>query len=136
MIEEAEEVEIFCSQNCYKNLKKTNLKRLASSKYKLVSPLVKALVEMGIYLFSYSPCDIALLLKDEKGQKDKIPCELLFLHFIEDCNLLNMISYKMHSNEKDFLMNEGREAVSHMEGRSYKRKQVNYIQTRLENRFP
>ena len=63
MIEEAEEVQMFCSENCFKNLKKTNLKKLASSKYKLVSPLVKSIVEMGIYMFSYSPCEIAVLLR-------------------------------------------------------------------------
>ena len=44
MVEESEELEQFCSDSCYKNLKKNTMKRVSGMKYKLMSPLVKSLI--------------------------------------------------------------------------------------------
>jgi hypothetical protein len=51
-----------CSLKCYQYLNRNEWSTLQLNRIKLLSPMVKGVIRLGIEMFSYSPCDIWFLL--------------------------------------------------------------------------
>lgn len=54
-----------CGPECFSCLKKTDLLKLNMSRHKLISPLVKGVIKLGIEMFSYNPCLISQLFQSK-----------------------------------------------------------------------
>lgn len=52
-VQEIKKEKDFCSPTCYHSLKKTDLMKLNLMKHKLISPLARSLLKLGIQMFSY-----------------------------------------------------------------------------------
>ncbi len=61
-----------------------------------MSPVVKAILDMGIRLFCYDPCKISKLFPPDK---QKISCRLVFLYFIEEYDLISRFENKFFDSE-------------------------------------
>ena len=77
-------------------------------RHRLISPLVKALLKLGIEMFSYNPCSIHQLFqqKNPSNKNSQISCSLVYLHFVIECDLISIINLKMTFNEEEHLINE------------------------------
>lgn len=67
-----------CSEGCYRRLGRKEWEMLQRARVKLLSPLVKGVIKMGIEMYSYNPCAIWFLLADQK-----IACAHVFLFLME-----------------------------------------------------
>lgn len=56
-------------------------------RFQLVTPLAKSLVKIGLELFSYNPCQINRIFQSKYEKNLSINCNLIFIHFTEECNL-------------------------------------------------
>lgn len=92
-------------------LVKKDIPKLYRGKFKLISPLAKSLLEMGIHMFSYNPCHIHQIFQS-KFATNPINCNEIFIHFTEECDLPELISRKMESSEIEHLQNEDNKLIN------------------------
>lgn len=60
------------------------------NRVKLLSPLVKGVIKLGIDMYSYNPCSIYFLLLEEK-----ITCAHVFLFLMEEHGLMGRLQRKL-----------------------------------------
>lgn len=63
------------------------------NRVKLLSPLVKGVIKLGIDIYSYSPCSICYLLVDQK-----LTCAHVFLYMVEEHSLMSRLQRKLLSS--------------------------------------
>lgn len=95
-----------CSPECYKMLKPAEWAKVQSLRMRLLSPVVRGLIVLGIEMHSYSPCDIWNLLTGENPQGTPISCSLVFLFLIEEYHLASKLHIKLAPSEADMLLRE------------------------------
>lgn len=73
---------------------------------KVVQPMVKGVIRLGIEMFSYSPCRIWTLLLDRDLTRYSITCSDIFLSLLQDYNLIEKLEQKLKTSEMHKLMYE------------------------------
>lgn len=96
-----------CGFHCFMGLRKEDLAKLNTERHKLISPLAKALLKLGIEMFSFDPCSIERLFQSKDSQgRTAIHCSLIFLHFAEECTLTRLLELKVQRSETAMLLSE------------------------------
>ena len=87
------EEEFACSSRCYLKLRNVaDLQELRAQKNKFIYPLtVKGIIKMGVQIFTYNPCLIWHLADEGKNPRIIITCDLVFLYFLEEYDLIHKI---------------------------------------------
>lgn len=60
------------------------------NRVRLLSPLVKGVIKLGIDMYSYNPCSICYLLIDHK-----LTCAHVFLYMVEEHGLIARLQKKL-----------------------------------------
>lgn len=60
------------------------------NRVRLLSPLVKGVIKLGIDMYSYSPCSICYLLVDQR-----LTCAHVFLYMVEEHGLMGRLQRKL-----------------------------------------
>ena len=99
-----------CSPKCFTLLTENEWRAVQSTRSKVLSPLVKGLIRLGVEVYSYSPCDIWGLLRGCHPHQPTttVTCAHVFLFFIEEHGLQQRITLKLHATEADQLRRESR----------------------------
>ncbi len=90
-----------CSEGCYRRLGRKEWESLQMSRVRLLSPLVKGVIKLGIDMYSYSPCSICFLLVDQK-----LTCAHVFLYMVEEHGLMGRLQRKLLASEAQALSRE------------------------------
>ena len=90
-VEEEMEEMVFCSETCYKHLRKYSFGELRHHLSAMLSPSIKALIKLGIQMLGYSPCHIALIAQA------RITCSMVFWYLIEFEDIETQIHYNFES---------------------------------------
>jgi len=86
-----------CSKHCYRQLTSSSYPAYFQKNEPFLSPVVTALVKLGVQLFSYDPCSIFLLVGSETT------CALIFIFLLEDYSLRKKIQQNNYEDELNSL---------------------------------
>lgn len=89
-----------CSDHCYRQLKSGSYPAYFQKNEPFLSPIVTALVKLGIQMFSYDPCSIFLLTGTDTT------CALIYIYLLEDYNLRKTIRQNNYDSEMSALASQ------------------------------